>query len=95
MTSCSGKCMLACIAALFLVGTMSCSDDALPIARLSDADSTVVNSALIRAITDSATLANTTFSLPVVLETSFGEDDTSVTVVESFRLTKRPGVDFA
>lgn len=72
-----------------------CGDGGPVITPLAEADRRILVVALERAVADSVALSRATLDIPVRLETSFGEDGRTVSSIETFRLTKRPGSDFA
>jgi hypothetical protein len=80
---------------LALIVVSACGDAAIEFAPVSDDDRSTLEAALRRAIADSAALARAAIDVPVVLETAFTEDDSSVAVTERFRLRKQPHAEFA
>jgi hypothetical protein len=84
---------LALISAVTLA-LCACGGERIEGVSVSASDRAVLQSALERAVADSAALAAATFSVPVRMETAFAEDADSVRVVETFRLSKTPGAEF-
>lgn len=83
------------LASIALIGLASCGDAPVPIAPLGAEQRAMIGAALESALEDSVALAGATFDVPVRLETAIAEDGDSVRVVDRFRLTKRPGGEFA